>query len=173
MWTEVYSSHRSRWVHVDCCEEAWDAPLLYTQGWRKKLAYCIAFSADGCQDVTRRYVRNPTEHALPRNKCSEGVLLHILGEIKAMRRRDMDKKERFRLNAEDMKEDADLRKLIIEALAYNVSRILPGGDGVKGDGASRSDPDAQKAAELRQEGRSRVRDGRLNQNGSPRDHTQQ
>ncbi|PPJ54254.1 hypothetical protein CBER1_05148 [Cercospora berteroae] len=163
LWTEVYSAHRRKWVHVDCCEEAWDAPLLYTQGWGKRLSYCIAFSADGCQDVTRRYVRNPAEHAAPRNKCPEGVLLHILAEIRAMRRRDMDKQERFRLNAEDMKEDADFRKMIIEALAYNVSRILPGGDGVKSD-RSRTDPDALKALESAQEERQRQRALRNQQN---------
>lgn len=89
--------------------------------------------------------------------------MHILQEIKTMRRRDMDKKERFRLNAEDMKEDADLRKLIIEALAYNVSRILPGGDGAKkGDRSNRADADAQKAAETRQEERARAREARRN-----------
>jgi peptide-N4-(N-acetyl-beta-glucosaminyl)asparagine amidase len=107
-------------------------------------------------------VRVPTEHAAPRNKCSEGVLLHILGEIRALRRRDMDKQERFRLNAEDMKEDADLRKMIVEALALSVSRILPGGDHAPGHRPARSDADAQKALESRQDERARLREARRN-----------
>lgn len=149
VWTEVYSVHRKRWVHVDCCEEAWDTPLLYTQGWKRQLSYCIAFSADTCADVTRRYVRNPSS-ARPRQKCPESVLMHIIAEIKTLRRRDMDKKEKFRLEGEDLREDADFRKYIIEALAKDISRILPGGLGTESARTSTSIADAQKAAEARQ-----------------------
>lgn len=91
--------------------------------------------------------------------------MHILGEIRAMRRKDMDKQERFRLNAEDMKEDADFRKMIIEALAYNVSCILPGGD----KDPARTDADAQKAAESWQAERARNREANRNQNAQSRD----
>lgn len=105
--------------------------------------------------------------------------MHIIREITALRRRDMDKKEKFRLNADDMREDAELRRMIIEALAYNISRILPGGDAAARDPREgRPDPDAQKAAEVRQSGnaelvRARGDPGRNQQAGGPRHHRPQ
>ena len=110
-------------------------------GWKRKLAYCVAFSADGAMDVTRRYVRDPATQALPRTKAPEAVLLHILDEIRIMRRRDMEKKEKFRLEGEDMREDREFRQFIIETLAREIGRLLPGGQPAGSD--------AQKAAERR------------------------
>lgn len=127
------------------------------------MAYCIAFSADGATDVTRRYVRAPTKHALPRTKAPENVLIHILDEIRSMRRRDMDKKEKFRLEGEDMKEDQEFRRYIIDNLIKEISHIMPGTQ------RRRLDPDAQKAAEERERDAQWLRAGR-NTNRTPENH---
>ncbi|KAK0649058.1 hypothetical protein B0T16DRAFT_371883 [Cercophora newfieldiana] len=129
VWTEVYSEHQRRWVHVDACEEAWDNPLLYTQGWGLKIDYCIAFSVDGAIDVTPRYVRRP-EHENPRNRCSEAALQYILAEISILRRANMTKDRKYQLENEDRKEGYELVCYIVSGIVDDLcTSVTHGPDG--------------------------------------------
>ena len=55
VWVEVWMDHRPEWVHCDPCENAYDKPLLYEQGWGKTATLTVAVGRDSVQDVTRRY----------------------------------------------------------------------------------------------------------------------
>lgn len=76
-------------------------------------------------DVTRRYVRDQNKHAAPRNRAPEAVLLHIMDEIRAVRRKDMSKQDKFRLNGEDLREAKELRGYVISSIAHDICRLKP------------------------------------------------
>lgn len=113
------------------------------------MGYCIAFGADGAMDVTGRYCRNPTKYGLPRNRCPEAVLHHILDEIRRLRRRDRPKADKFKLEGEDMHETHELRHYYISGFVDELASLVPGSRNSR-----RHDADAQKAAESRQNGKS-------------------
>lgn len=72
------------------------------------MSYCIAFSADGATDVTRRYVRS-AEFQLPRRRCSEAELEDIILEIRELRRAEtLNDGQRALLEEADDAEEKEL-----------------------------------------------------------------
>eukprot|EP00889_Picochlorum_renovo_P001310 jgi/Picre1/28340/NNA_003746.t1 len=54
VWNEVLLQEEGVWVHVDPCEGIVDKPLLYEEGWGKKVDLCVGVDLDTVADVTRR-----------------------------------------------------------------------------------------------------------------------
>ena len=54
-----------QWCMADACENVFNSPLLYEQGWNKKLSYIIAISTFGVTDQSNSYTAD-FEQLLPR-----------------------------------------------------------------------------------------------------------
>ena len=58
VWNEFYNEEEQRWIHLDSCEEAYDTPLVYEQGWGRVMTFILGMSDDGLVEVTPRYVKD-------------------------------------------------------------------------------------------------------------------
>ncbi|KAJ4286465.1 Protein png1 [Kalmusia sp. IMI 367209] len=169
VWTEVYSVHRKRWVHVDVCEEAWDKPRLYTEG-----NFPIASLSPQMAPWTSRgdMYETPPNTARSATVHPKRCFFTSWTRSGAMRRNNMSKQDKFRLEGEDMREDRELRGYVISSIAHQVSKINAE-DIVNGRSSPRPDPDGQKALEGRTSGnsqwiRARGEGGRGTPNQDPR-----
>lgn len=116
VWNEIWSEDKQRWIHIDSCEAAFDTPLIYTDGWGKKMAYVIGASVTGLADITQRYVRRP-EMALPRTLVPEDQLREILANLTTMARRKLEPIEEVNAYLRDQLEAAELARCAPTATA--------------------------------------------------------
>lgn len=98
VWTEVYSEAQKRWMHCDACENLLDAPLIYEQGWKKQLEFCLAFAKDHLEDVTWRYVTDFSQTLRKRN-INEKHFQECLHQINQKLQLRFDPSTKFPLNA--------------------------------------------------------------------------
>ncbi|KAM4689270.1 peptide-N(4)-(N-acetyl-beta-glucosaminyl)asparagine amidase isoform 2-T2 [Discoglossus pictus] len=108
VWTEVFSTSQSRWLHCDPCENACDKPLLYEVGWGKKLSYIIAFSKDEVVDVTWRYSCKHDEVISRRTDVRESWLRQTIAGLNKTRQQSLSEQRKKEL----------LGRLIVEIVEF-------------------------------------------------------
>jgi peptide-N4-(N-acetyl-beta-glucosaminyl)asparagine amidase len=104
VWIEFYSESEKRWIHLDPCENAFDTPLVYEQGWGKKLTYVIAFGDYEVKDVTSKYTLDYQQVVPRRTLGGQFKLLQCLNEHTRSLRRNIRDSLSWELESRDLKE---------------------------------------------------------------------
>ena len=111
VWNEYYNEEEKRWIHIDSCEEAYDQPLLYEQGWGRIMTYILAFSIDEVKDVTPRYVKNWNDVIERRNKNCENELHSLLYAINTSIQSNLNHSDLINLEQRNCLENQELENL--------------------------------------------------------------
>jgi len=88
VWVEVWLPSVQRFVHCDPCERALDTPLMYEQGWNKKLTHVLSFSRYGVSDSIARYSRK--QNTVLTRRCAEVLLESCVAEIIAVKDKELE-----------------------------------------------------------------------------------
>lgn len=123
VWAECFVPLLNRWIHLDPCEGEYDKPLLYEEGWKKKLTYVIALANDGVYDVTRRYTRKWNEVLSRRTEASESTVQDVVAALTARARLSISAQEVMLLNIRDQQE---LEEILASAQAHSSDPLAPG-----------------------------------------------
>lgn len=86
VWNEVWIEALQRFVHIDVCERAFDSPLMYEKGWKKKLTYVVSYGRYGVSDALPRYSCNQENIISQRAKesgLSASQFFDLISEIDA------------------------------------------------------------------------------------------
>lgn len=79
VWCEYYSIKQKRWIHLDSCENAYDQPFLYNEGWNKKMSYTFAIKECYILDVSEKYLcSHKPELQIARDQIPDKYLKIIL-----------------------------------------------------------------------------------------------
>ncbi|KAF8017974.1 hypothetical protein BT93_H3006 [Corymbia citriodora subsp. variegata] len=124
VWTECFSVHLGRWMHLDPCEGVYDKPLLYEKGWNKKLNYAFGIAKDGICDVTKRYTKKWHEVLTRRNLITETSLSALLAKLTKECRRSFTSQVLSALEDRDKREMEAIERDLHAADDASVS--LPG-----------------------------------------------
>ena len=118
VWNEFYNEEEKRWIHIDSCEEAYDTPLVYEQGWGRVMTFILGMSDDGLVEVTPRYVK---DWKIVNERRSQKMIIKLQKIME-----DVNKKMEIGVSEEEKKKRVERRKNEIESFENKIRMDLNG-----------------------------------------------
>ena len=109
VWDEFYKEKEKRWIHVDPCEEAYDTPLVYEQGWKRNMTFIVGASDEEIVDVTPRYVKDWNVIKERRSEKMENNLKAVIRNMNGLLESKLNEEEKNKLYERRKMENEEFR----------------------------------------------------------------
>ena len=125
VWDEFYNEEEKRWIHVDPCEEAYDTPLVYEQGWKRVMTFIVGASDEEIVDVTPRYVKDWCIVKERRSEKMENCLKAIINNMNNLLESKLSNEDKIKLNERRKLEKEEFDKKTGECAIVNENEKMP------------------------------------------------